>query len=202
MFYNKDPRRVQPLVDYLMDEFRSMDYNGEMSFDAVKILSLFRAFYEELNWKFSAWAAEVLERCWPEIHSEHDDVSVVLPLSQSTKANVRQVRAYIGEILAFTGKIKVCRTCVKILDSFNHVANSGNRDLRFLPPKCLLRSAESYPVTTTLWEYGGRTTKVESLSSWNGSKYGVTSECQVFVPSNPHMTGVVAPLLIKWGRFS
>jgi proteasome activator subunit 4 len=77
MFYNKDPRRVQPLVDYLMNEFQTMDYNGEMSFDAVKILSLFRAFYEELSWKFSAWTDQVLERCWPEIHSEHDDVSII-----------------------------------------------------------------------------------------------------------------------------
>lgn len=75
MFYHKDPRRVQPLVDYLMDQFKMVDYNSEMSFDAVKVLSLFRAFYEELGWKFSAWADEVIERCWVEIYSEHDDVS-------------------------------------------------------------------------------------------------------------------------------
>ncbi|KAF8898398.1 hypothetical protein BD779DRAFT_1607219 [Infundibulicybe gibba] len=89
IFYKKDPRRVQPLVDYLMEEFHTMDYNGEMSFDAVKILSLFRAFYEELGWKFSAWADDAVERCWNEINSEHDDV-----------------RAYIGEIFAFTESIK------------------------------------------------------------------------------------------------
>lgn len=75
MFYNKDPRRLQPLVDYLMEAFKNMDYNPDMSFDAVKVLSLFRAFYEELGLKFTAWADEVLKIVWPQIHSDHDDVS-------------------------------------------------------------------------------------------------------------------------------
>jgi proteasome activator subunit 4 len=66
-----------------------MDYNGESSFDAIKILIFFRQFYEELNWKFSAWMDSMVQRCWPEISGEHDEV-----------------RAYVGEILAFSGKIK------------------------------------------------------------------------------------------------
>ncbi|KAF8058272.1 hypothetical protein FPV67DRAFT_1786012 [Lyophyllum atratum] len=89
IFYHKDPRRVQPLVDYITNEFQNVDYNAEMTFDATKILSLFRAFYEELGRKFTAWTDDTLARSWPEIGGEHDDV-----------------RAYIGEILAFTGKIK------------------------------------------------------------------------------------------------
>ncbi|KAF7789227.1 hypothetical protein EIP86_000168 [Pleurotus ostreatoroseus] len=87
-FFNKDPRRVQPLVDYLIEEFNTVDFNAESTFDVVKVLCFFRAFYEELNWKFSAWTDEVLRRCWPEIASEHDDVL-----------------AYISEIMAFCGKI-------------------------------------------------------------------------------------------------
>ena len=75
MFYKRDPRRVQPIVNYLWKEFLSADFNGESSFDAVKILTLFRALYEELGWKFSAWTDEMLLRIWPEIRSEHDDAS-------------------------------------------------------------------------------------------------------------------------------
>jgi proteasome activator subunit 4 len=75
MFYNEDPRRLQPLVDFIMNEFHSMDFNGESSFDAVKVLSLFRSLCEGLNWKFSAWIDEVIDRCWPQIQSEHDEVS-------------------------------------------------------------------------------------------------------------------------------
>ncbi|EIN13624.1 hypothetical protein PUNSTDRAFT_94808 [Punctularia strigosozonata HHB-11173 SS5] len=86
---NKDPRRVQPLVDYLVEEFTTTDYNAESSFDAVKILCFFRAFYEELNWKAFAWMDDVMGRIWPELPGEHDDV-----------------RAYISEILVFSDKVK------------------------------------------------------------------------------------------------
>lgn len=62
-----------------MEEFETVDFNAETTFDVVKVLSFFRAMYEELDWKFSAWSDDVLRRCWSEIHSEHDDVSVAFP---------------------------------------------------------------------------------------------------------------------------
>ncbi|KAH7923993.1 hypothetical protein BV22DRAFT_1196262 [Leucogyrophana mollusca] len=89
LFYRKDPRRLQPLVDHLVDQFLTMDYNSQSSFDSVKVLALFRAFYSQMGWKFSAWVDGSLERFWPELHSEHDDV-----------------RAHVGEMLAFCTKIK------------------------------------------------------------------------------------------------
>lgn len=57
-----------------MEEFETVDLNAETTFDAVKALCFFRSFYEELNWKFSPWCDDVLQRCWGELHSEHDDV--------------------------------------------------------------------------------------------------------------------------------
>ncbi|KAJ8514936.1 hypothetical protein ONZ45_g7571 [Pleurotus djamor] len=89
MFYKKDPRRVQPLVDFLVSEVKSKDFGGESSFDAIKILSPFRAFYSELNWKFTPWADGIMNHYWREISNDHDDV-----------------RAYVGEMLAFSAKIK------------------------------------------------------------------------------------------------
>ncbi|KAG6869175.1 hypothetical protein C0993_012274 [Termitomyces sp. T159_Od127] len=44
-----------------------------MTFDGVKVLALFRAFYEELGRKFDAWTEDTLARTWAEISSEHDD---------------------------------------------------------------------------------------------------------------------------------
>lgn len=55
-----------------------MDYNAEMAFDATKVLSLFRAFYEELGRKFLPWTDDVISQCWDEINSEHDEVSLVV----------------------------------------------------------------------------------------------------------------------------
>ncbi|RXW16590.1 hypothetical protein EST38_g9267 [Candolleomyces aberdarensis] len=89
LFYHKDPRRVQPLVDFVWKAFQTMDYNPEMSFDAVKVIALFRSFYEELGRKFVCWVDETVKRTWTEIHNEHDDV-----------------RAFIGEMLAFSENIR------------------------------------------------------------------------------------------------
>lgn len=89
VFFNKDPRRLQPLVDYIVDQFNTVDFNAESTSDVVKVLCFFRAFYEELNWKFTAWTDDVLRRVWPEISSEHDDVL-----------------AHISEMLAFCDKIR------------------------------------------------------------------------------------------------
>ncbi|KAF8226105.1 hypothetical protein L208DRAFT_1425249 [Tricholoma matsutake] len=89
IFYHTDPRRVQPLVDYIFQAFICLDYNAEMAFDATKVLSLFRACYEQLGRKFLPWTDDVISQCWTEIDSEHDEV-----------------RGYIGELLAFSEKIK------------------------------------------------------------------------------------------------
>ncbi|KAM5538277.1 hypothetical protein V8D89_008164 [Ganoderma adspersum] len=88
VFYNKDPRRVQPLVDLIIDEFRTVDFNGESTFEIIQVLCFFRAFYEQLSVKFTPWVEGALSRCWAELKCEHDDVL-----------------AYFSEILAFTGKI-------------------------------------------------------------------------------------------------
>jgi proteasome activator subunit 4 len=89
MFYHKDPRRVQPLFDHIFGSFQSMDFNAELSFDAVKIISLFRTIFEELSRKFVAWTDETVERVWAEINCEHDDV-----------------RSYISEIMCFAENMK------------------------------------------------------------------------------------------------
>jgi hypothetical protein len=57
-----------------------------MSFDVVKVLSLFRVFYEELGRKFWAWADDALERSWAEVSSEHDDVSETTRIRPKSKS--------------------------------------------------------------------------------------------------------------------
>ncbi|KAI0050704.1 hypothetical protein FA95DRAFT_1581074 [Auriscalpium vulgare] len=89
LFHKRDPRRHQILMDYLLDEFQNTDYNGESSLAAVKSLSFFRAFYEEENWKFSAWTDDAVDRVWKDMASEHEEV-----------------RGYISEVLSFADKIK------------------------------------------------------------------------------------------------
>jgi proteasome activator subunit 4 len=74
VFHRKDPRRLWPVLEFILKEFNETDYNGESSFDAFKSLSLMKGIYIELKWKFSAWLDNILDRAWPEIKSEHEDV--------------------------------------------------------------------------------------------------------------------------------
>lgn len=88
VFFNKDPRRLQPMVDHIVDDFKNVDFNGESTHEIVEVLCFFRAFYEELGLKFVPWVEETVTRCWEELsRTEHDDVL-----------------AYFSEILTFSGK--------------------------------------------------------------------------------------------------
>lgn len=98
---------MQPLVNYVNKEFQELDFNTGLAFDAVKILSLFRALYEELKRKFTPWSDETVERCWDEISSEHDEVNIPGDHIFRDLQTSQQVRAMIGEILAFTEYIMV-----------------------------------------------------------------------------------------------
>lgn len=74
MFTNKDPRRVQPLVDQIVKDFHTCDFNSETTSDTVKTLCYYRAFYEQLGWKSFAWVDETLRRYWRDLTCEHEDV--------------------------------------------------------------------------------------------------------------------------------
>lgn len=87
MFHHKDPRRLIPLVNHVMEQFYDMDFNGESSLDSVKVLTLFRSFYSGMGWKFMPWADDVLKRFWPEVHSEHDDVWEIIMTTEGVDSH-------------------------------------------------------------------------------------------------------------------
>ncbi|GJJ09449.1 hypothetical protein Clacol_003672 [Clathrus columnatus] len=86
--WHRDPRRIMPLIDYIFERFRTVDFNGESSFEAIKFASFHRGVAEEMGWKFTAWIDDTIERYWREIASEHDEV-----------------RGYIADAFALTGKL-------------------------------------------------------------------------------------------------
>ncbi|KAL5535214.1 BLM3_1 [Sanghuangporus sanghuang] len=89
LFVSRDPRRIKPLVDYVVESFKTGDFNAELSFNAVKIASFTRAFYEELGWRSYAWIDEIVDRYWAELNNEHDEI-----------------RAYIADALEYSSKVK------------------------------------------------------------------------------------------------
>ncbi|KAH7104159.1 hypothetical protein BKA62DRAFT_635182 [Auriculariales sp. MPI-PUGE-AT-0066] len=89
LFNGRDPRRTQPLVDFVVDQGLTADYNGESSIEASRSASFWRSMAEELGWRFTAWVDQYVERHWQELASEHDEV-----------------RAYVADSLELSGKIK------------------------------------------------------------------------------------------------
>ena len=96
---------MQPLMDFLVDAFTHLDFNAELSFDAIKVITLFSCVFE-LGRKFSPWIDDMVERCWTEIHGEHDDVCIKCNNFAYVLICDLQVRAFVGEILAFSHSIK------------------------------------------------------------------------------------------------
>jgi proteasome activator subunit 4 len=74
VFARRDPRRLQPLADHVIDTFKKSSFNSESSFEALKVLNMFRVLYLELSTKFRPWLDETMNHFWPEIQGEHDDV--------------------------------------------------------------------------------------------------------------------------------
>ncbi|KAG8908485.1 hypothetical protein FRB99_005843 [Tulasnella sp. 403] len=74
IFINRDPRRVQPLIQWLVQKGLSLEFNAESSFEPIKIAFFMRALIETLGWRFAAWTPAFLELYWKEIGGEHDEV--------------------------------------------------------------------------------------------------------------------------------
>lgn len=147
----------------------TMDFSAELSFDVIKKLSLFRACYEGLSWKFTPWLDEYIERCWKEIHSEHDDV-----------------RTYIGEFLSFSDKIKVCEN--DISGFYNLTIISGHLVRQYLQLQSSSKNAASFLQNTTSWACAAHITKLGYHSWSRTSNCGVKSVYLASGPSNRSMT--------------
>ncbi|KAG8874746.1 hypothetical protein FRB97_005668 [Tulasnella sp. 331] len=74
VFTNKDPRRLQPLLDWIVKQGLNMDFNAESSFEAVKTMCFVRCLVDTLGWRFAAWTPEFLALYWDNIGSDHDEV--------------------------------------------------------------------------------------------------------------------------------
>ncbi|KZT40114.1 hypothetical protein SISSUDRAFT_983884 [Sistotremastrum suecicum HHB10207 ss-3] len=117
---NKDPRRVQPLIDYLVNQFSEMDCNGESSFNAVRIGCYFRCLSEELLWRFRPWSEIVISKYWPEIACDHDEVRAWTPKPSlpTPEVFVRECREEpVGDVMGIRSAYHLPRIMV-LVDQF------------------------------------------------------------------------------------
>lgn len=126
---------MQPLVDQIMEQFHTVDFNGESTFEIIQVLCFFRAFYEQLSVKFTPWVEGALDRCWAELKCEHEDVL-----------------AYFSEILAFTGKIMVSPfSCHRFLaSSLDLMARQWRPNPSLLTPRTFVRECRTLSESTDI----------------------------------------------------
>ena len=67
----------------------------------MKVISLYRAFFEEMGRKFVAWTDDTVQRSWSEIHSDHDDVRLLTGLQTSDVEGRLGSCFYWGDIILF-----------------------------------------------------------------------------------------------------
>lgn len=163
IFYHRDPRRVQPLVDFLVSTFKQLDFNAELSFDVYKVVSLFRAFYEELGRKFTAWTDEVVELSWKQINGEHDDVHCSAWFSMVVPDVTWQVRVFVSEILTLSQNIKVDSLITSDECLYIH-QSSGIRVWQYQLLKSSPRSVIGVLMTSISWRCEAHITKEELLN--------------------------------------
>jgi len=110
-------------MDFLLNAFTHLDFNAELSFDAVKVISLFSAVFEELGRKFAPWTDDMVERSWVEIHGEHDEVCIKYKILRNiliydpagSSLHWRDLSfftQYQGMSLAFERKCKKINACL------------------------------------------------------------------------------------------
>ena len=61
VFFQRDPRRLQPLADYLLEVGRSVDYANGSAFEIKKATSMVSSLIRCLGWRFEPWADEFID---------------------------------------------------------------------------------------------------------------------------------------------
>ncbi len=87
IFYRRDPRRVQPLLDHITEKFRTYDFGGQSPFSATVVAAFMQSVYEELGWRSAPWMDEIMSCYWLELDCKHDEV-----------------RNYVADALEFSGR--------------------------------------------------------------------------------------------------
>lgn len=93
--FQRDPRRVQPVVDFLLEVGRTADYATGSVFEVKKAATMTAAVIRTLGWRFEPWADEFIDISFgPAISSDFVDVRNLIASNIMTLDNVRWHPSY------------------------------------------------------------------------------------------------------------
>lgn len=111
-FYKRDPRRMQPMLDFVLEKAHSCDVTSSSAFESTKSLTWLSCLMRCMTWRFDAWSDSFIGPFFDSLGlSDFAEVSAALPtleLEPQLMLRFLQVRNLIAENLHRFQKIQVC----------------------------------------------------------------------------------------------
>jgi proteasome activator subunit 4 len=161
--YQRDPRRMQPMVDYLLEVGQSVDYTQDSAFELKKATALSSSLMRCLAWRFEPWADDFVKLYFgPAISSDYVDIRNLVGGNIMLLDNVRwhpsypSPRAFLEDCLQNPEK--------DIMGTKGHLGEEMKRLIEMFPkwreerpsgPSASLSTYDKTGSTVARWLYTG-----------------------------------------------
>lgn len=90
-FYKTDPRRIQPLMSFVLEKARSVDLDAGSAFEVTKSLTFLNCLIVRLSWRFDAWTGGMVDEMFASLGNDFAEIRDLLAdnLHQLEKAKWR-----------------------------------------------------------------------------------------------------------------
>lgn len=91
-FFKRDPRRLQPMVDFVLETARSADLSAGSAFGITKALTFLNSLMRCLSWGFEPWTGNMKEEFFAALDNDYAEIRDLLAdnLHRLEKLAVRQ----------------------------------------------------------------------------------------------------------------
>ncbi|CED83025.1 Uncharacterized conserved protein [Phaffia rhodozyma] len=77
-FFKRDPRRVQPMIDFVIQKAKSLDYSAGFAFEITKSLNFINCLMRCLSWRFDAWSGEFIDEYFGALGNDFAEIRELL----------------------------------------------------------------------------------------------------------------------------
>lgn len=78
--FKRDPRRLQPLVDFIIQRAHDADLNGGSAFALNKSLTFMHSLMRCMSWRFDAWSEQLSSEYFDALGNDYAEVRLVFSL--------------------------------------------------------------------------------------------------------------------------
>lgn len=78
ILHEQDPRRFKPIVDFVMENALSADFQGDSAFNLARRAHLARSFFRCIRWRGRAWSPDIAALCFRSLDCPYAEVRNVI----------------------------------------------------------------------------------------------------------------------------